>query len=149
MSLRDSIGPGSVAVGLKAANKAEAIDRLLELLVAGGKLRDAGAAREAVLAREHKMSTGMKNGIAIPHGKTDAVDGLVACLAISEQPVDFESLDGLPSRIFIMTLSPPSKTGPHLQFLAEVSQLFKSPERRQALLDARTPEALLDALYAR
>lgn len=149
MSLRDSIGPGSVAVGLKAASKAEAIDRLLELLVAGGKLRDAGAAREAVLARERKMSTGMKNGIAIPHGKTDAVDGLVACLAISEEPIDFESLDGLPSRIFIMTLSPPSKTGPHLQFLAEVSQLFKSPERRQALLDARTPEALLDALYAR
>lgn len=149
MSLRDSIGPGSVAVGLKAANKAEAIDRLIELLVAGGKLRDAGAAREAVLARERKMSTGMKNGIAIPHGKTDAVDGLVACLAISEEPIDFESLDGLPSRIFIMTLSPPSKTGPHLQFLAEVSQLFKSPERRQALLDAPTPEALLDALYAR
>lgn len=149
MSLRDSIGPGSVAVGLKAASKAEAIDRLIELLVAGGKLRDAGAAREAVLARERKMSTGMKNGIAIPHGKTDAVDGLVACLAISEEPIDFESLDGLPSRIFIMTLSPPSKTGPHLQFLAEVSQLFKSPERRQALLDAPTPEALLDALYAR
>lgn len=149
MSLRESIGPGSVAVGLKAASKAEAIDRLIELLVAGGKLRDADAAREAVLARERKMSTGMKNGIAIPHGKTDAVDGLVACLAISEEPIDFESLDGLPSRIFIMTLSPPSKTGPHLQFLAEVSQLFKSPERRQALLDARTPEALLDALYAR
>lgn len=138
-----------MAVGLKAATKAEAIERLLELLVAGGKVSDANAAREAVLARERKMSTGMKNGIAIPHGKTDAVDGLVACLAISEEPIDFESLDGLPSRIFIMTLSPPSKTGPHLQFLAEVSQLFKSPDRRQALLDARTPEALLEALYAR
>ena len=149
MSLRDSIGPDNVAVGLKAANKAQAIDRLLELLVAGGKLKDLNAAREAVLARERKMSTGMKNGIAIPHGKTEAVDELVACLAISERPIDFESLDGLPSRIFIMTLSPPSKTGPHLQFLAEVSQLFKSPERRQALLDARSPEALLDALYAR
>lgn len=149
MSLRDSIGPDSVAVGLKAANKAQAIDRLLELLVAGGKLKDLNAAREAVLARERKMSTGMKNGIAIPHGKTDAVDGLLACLAISEKPIDFESLDGLPSRIFIMTLSPPSKTGPHLQFLAEVSQLFKSPDRRQALLDAQTPQALLDALYAR
>lgn len=138
-----------MAVGLKAANKAQAIDRLLELLVAGGKLKDLNAAREAVLARERKMSTGMKNGIAIPHGKTDAVDGLLACLAISEKPIDFESLDGLPSRIFIMTLSPPSKTGPHLQFLAEVSQLFKSPDRRQALLDAQTPQALLDALYAR
>jgi len=149
MSLRDSIGPDNVAVGLKAANKAQAIDRLLELLVAGGKLKDLNAAREAVLARERKMSTGMKNGIAIPHGKTDAVDGLLACLAISEKPIDFESLDGLPSRIFIMTLSPPSKTGPHLQFLAEVSQLFKSPDRRQALLDAQTPQALLDALYAR
>ncbi len=60
---------------------------------------------------------------------------LVACIGISDNPVDFDSLDQEPCRIFIMTLSPMKKTGPHLQFLAEVSLLFKSAEKRQEILD--------------
>ncbi len=143
MTLRNALNAQTVAIGLKARTKTEIIDSLLELLDRAGKLKDRAAARAAVLAREQKMSTGMKNGIAIPHGKTDAVDGLVACVAVSAEAVDFEALDGQGCRIFIMTLSPPEKTGPHLQFLAEVSQLFKSPERRQAVLDAANAEELL------
>ena len=83
---------------------------------------------------EHKMSTGMKHGLAIPHGKTDTVSDLVACIGISDNPVDFDSLDQEPCRIFIMTLSPVNKTGPHLQFLAEVSLLFKSADKRAEIL---------------
>jgi len=93
-------------------------------------------ARAGGLDVERKMSTGMKHGIAIPHGKTDSVSDLVACIGISDHPVDFDSLDQEPCRIFIMTLSPIDKTGPHLQFLAEVSLLFKSAEKRQEILNA-------------
>ena len=106
------------------------------MLVQAGKVKDKAVARACVLDRERKMSTGMKHGIAIPHGKTDSVSDLVACIGISDHPVDFDSLDQEPCRIFIMTLSPIDKTGPHLQFLAEVSLLFKSAEKRQEILDA-------------
>ena len=107
---------------------------MLDILVQAGKVKDKAVARACVLDRERKMSTGMKHSIAIPHGKTDSVDDLVACMGISENPVDFDSLDQEPCRIFIMTLSPVDKTGPHLQFLAEVSLLFKSAEKRQEIL---------------
>jgi len=92
------------------------------------------------------MSTGMKHGIAIPHGKCSATSDLVACIGISDNPVDFDSLDHQPCRIFIMTLSPVEKTGPHLQFLAEISLLFKSADKREEILKAKTPEEVLKIL---
>jgi len=88
----------------------------------------------------------MKHGIAIPHGKTVAVSDLVACIGISDTPVEFDSLDHEPCRIFIMTLSPIDKTGPHLQFLAEVSLLFKSSEKRAEILAAPNAETVLKIL---
>ena len=127
----------TVNLHLKGTTKEEIVDEMLDVLYKAGKVSDKAAARECVLDRERKMSTGMKHGIAIPHGKTDTVTDLVACIGISDNPVDFDSLDQEPCRIFIMTLSPINKTGPHLQFLAEVSLLFKSPEKRQEILDTQ------------
>lgn len=140
MSLRNSLGPESIAIGIQGNNKQEIIASLLDILVKSGKISERQAAMDAVMERERKMSTGMKHGIAIPHGKTAIVKDLVACIGISQNPVDFDSLDHEPCRIFIMTLSPPDRTGPHLQFLAEVSLLFKNPEKREQLLKAKTPD---------
>jgi PTS system nitrogen regulatory IIA component len=96
--------------------------------------------------REQKMSTGMKHGIAIPHGKSASVKDLVACIGISDASIDFDALDKEPCRIFIMTLSPLEKTGPHLQFLAEISLLFKSAEKRAEILKAAAPEDIMRIL---
>jgi PTS system nitrogen regulatory IIA component len=115
----------------------------LDILVAAQKISDREAALNAILDREQKMSTGMKHGIAIPHGKSNTLDDLVACVGISEKPVNFDSLDSEPCRIFIMTLSPVEKTGPHLQFLAEISLLFKSAEKRQEILNATSAEEII------
>ena len=134
MDLKTVLTPETVELHLKGKTKEEIIDEMLEILIKAGKVTDKAAARECVLDRERKMSTGMKHGIAIPHGKTDTVSDLVACIGISDNPVDFDSLDQEPCRIFIMTLSPVNKTGPHLQFLAEVSLLFKSAEKRAQIL---------------
>lgn len=134
MNLKTVLTPETVNLHLKGSSKEEIIDELLDMLIQAGKVKDKAVARACVLDRERKMSTGMKHGIAIPHGKTDSVSDLVACIGISDQPVDFDSLDQEPCRIFIMTLSPIDKTGPHLQFLAEVSLLFKSAEKRQEIL---------------
>lgn len=143
MTLSTILTSETVAIGLKARDKQGIIHEMLDILVNTGRIQDKPAALAAVLERERRMSTGMKHGIAIPHGKTASVSSLVACLAISAEPVMFDSLDGKPSRIFIMVLSPPEKTGPHLQFLAEVSQLFKSAEKRNAAIAASTPAELL------
>jgi mannitol/fructose-specific phosphotransferase system IIA component (Ntr-type) len=146
MDLKSILTRDAVALGLKGRGKEELIEELLQVAARSGKISDLGAARKAVLERERRMSTGMKHGIAIPHGKTDAVKDLVACIGISEQAVDFDALDREPCRIFIMTLSPADKTGPHLQFLAEVSLLFRSADKRAAMLAAKSPDEVLKVL---
>jgi len=146
MNLKTVISTDTIDLHLKGSTKGEIINELLDILIRTGKIQDRETALAAVMDREEKMSTGMKHGIAIPHGKTASTQDLVACIGISENPVDFDSLDKQPCRIFIMTLSPVEKTGPHLQFLAEVSLLFKSAEKREEILKAKTPEEILEIL---
>jgi PTS system nitrogen regulatory IIA component len=146
MDLSTILNPSLVALHLKGTTKDEIIDELIDVAMKSGKVNDREAAKASVLERESRMSTGMKHGIAIPHGKTQAVSELVACVGVSDNEVDFDALDRKGCRIYIMTLSPPEKTGPHLQFLAEVSMLFRSEEKRQAILAADSPEGLLSIL---
>jgi len=146
MNLKTVLDTETIELHLKGSDKKEIINELLDILVRTGKIQDREAALSAIMDREEKMSTGMKHGIAIPHGKCDATKDLVACIGVSEKPVDFDSLDHQPCQIFIMTLSPVEKTGPHLQFLAEVSLLFKSSEKRDEILKAKTSEEILKIL---
>jgi len=146
MNLKTVLSADTIDLHLKGSTKEEIINELLDIFTRTGKIKDRETALKAVMDREEKMSTGMKHGIAIPHGKSSVIHDLVACIGVSEKPVDFDALDKKPCRIFIMTLSPMEKTGPHLQFLAEVSQLFKSAEKRKAILNAKTPEEILKIL---
>ena len=146
MNLKTVLSAETISLHLKGSTKEEIINELLDILVAAKKIQDRDAAHAAVMDRENKMSTGMKHGIAIPHGKSPKIHDLVACIGISDKPVDFDSLDHEPCRIFIMTLSPVEKTGPHLQFLAEISLLFKSGEKRQEILNAVSAEEILNIL---
>jgi PTS system nitrogen regulatory IIA component len=146
MNLKTVLTRETITLHLKGVTKDEIINELLDILVAAGKIQDRDAAYAAVMDREEKMSTGMKHGIAIPHGKSATVKDLVACIGISDSAVDFDALDGEPCRIFIMTLSPLEKTGPHLQFLAEISLLFKSSEKRAEMLKAGSPEDIMRIL---
>ncbi|MDR2491413.1 MAG: PTS sugar transporter subunit IIA [Spirochaetaceae bacterium] len=146
MNLKTLLTKETIALHLKGTTKDAIINELLDVLVTAGKIADRTAAFNAVMERENKMSTGMKHGIGIPHGKTATISDLVACIGISDAPVDFDSLDGEPCKIFIMTLSPLEKTGPHLQFLAEISLLFKSSEKRADILKAASAEEILKIL---
>ena len=146
MSLLKYLTLDTVAVDLQGATKQEIIESLLDILMRTGKVKDRSSALTAILDREKKMSTGMENGIAIPHGKTDAVDELVAAVGITKNPVDFDALDKQPSRIFIMTLSSSQRTGPHIQFLKEISELLRSAQLRARLLAAREPREILQTL---
>ena len=146
MNLKTILTKELVSLHLKGTTKEEIINELLDILVAAKKIDDRPAAFTAIMDREQKMSTGMKHGIAIPHGKTPTINDLVACIGISDNPVDFDALDHEPCRIFIMTLSPVEKTGPHLQFLAEISLLFKSAEKRNDILKATSIDDVVKIL---
>jgi PTS system nitrogen regulatory IIA component len=146
MNLKTVLTKDMICLRLKGTTKEEIINELIDILVAAKKIGDRDAAYSAIMDRERKMSTGMKHGIAIPHGKSPTVNDLVACIGVSDTAVDFDALDHEPCRIFIMTLSPVEKTGPHLQFLAEISLLFKSGEKRQDILNAATSDEVLKIL---
>jgi PTS system nitrogen regulatory IIA component len=136
----------TITLRLKGSDKNSILEELVDLLVASGRIKDRKAALKAVLEREKKMSTGLQNGIAIPHGKTDTVDSLVAALGLRKEGVEFDSLDGQPAQIFLMTLSPASRTGPHIQFLADISRTLHDPAVRQQVLDATSEEQVLELL---
>ena len=143
MKLTTVLSPEVVKVGLKGTDKNSIIEEMLDTLVAAGKINDRDRALADLLDRESKMSTGIQHGIAIPHAKTSAVDSLVACIGIKKEGIDFKSLDGKPSSIFIMTLSPMYRVGPHVQFLAEISTLIKTESSRKALAAAENAEQVL------
>jgi PTS system nitrogen regulatory IIA component len=146
MNLKTVLSKDTISLHLQGKTKEEIINEMLDILVSAKKIHDRAAAYSAVMDREKKMSTGMKHGIAIPHGKSAGIKDLVACIGVSDTAVDFDSLDHESCRIFIMTLSPLEKTGPHLQFLAEISLLFKSSEKRAEILKAQAPEDILKIL---
>jgi mannitol/fructose-specific phosphotransferase system IIA component (Ntr-type) len=148
VNLKQVLDPQTIRLELIGSTKMAIIEELLDLLVKAGKLANRGDALQAVLEREAKMSTAIQNGVAIPHAKTDSVNMLVTAIGLSPKGVDFESIDGKPSTIFIMTLSPRTKLGPHIQFLSSISQSLDDAAVRRALLKAKNPQDVIDLLTA-
>ncbi len=131
---------------LQGRDKVAVITELVDELVRNGLLLDRDGVLASVLEREALMSTGMQYGIALPHGKHESVPGLASVIGISPSGVEFESLDGQPSRIFVMTVSSPNTVGPHLRFLASIGKLLGRAEIRDAVLAAIDKAALMRAL---
>ena len=146
MSFTKPLTVETICLDLKGATKDAILAEMVDLLTASGCIRDRDAVLKAVTDREKRMSTGVQNGIAIPHGKTESVDCLVAALGIKKDGVDFGALDGQPSHIFVMTVSPDSRTGPHIQFLAEISRPLNDAPVRNRLMAATSREEVLHLL---
>ena len=143
MNLKKAISADTITLSLKGATKEAIIEEMIDLLMAAGKIRDLKDRKEvlkAVLDRERKMSTGMQNGIAIPHGKTDRVESLIAAIGVKKEGMDFGSLDGQPSKIFVMTLSPDTRTG--------ISRQLSDPAVRERILNAAKPDDVMSILSA-
>jgi PTS system nitrogen regulatory IIA component len=143
MKLKNILSEDLVTIDLKGSNKEEIINELLEVLVKNNKLNDKELAFNDIMERENQMSTGIQQGVAIPHAKTKAVDSLVACIGIKKDGVDFHSLDGIDSKIFILTLSPSDHIGPHVQFLAEISRIIRTEEARNKILSVTSKKQVL------
>lgn len=147
-SLRGYIERRALQPRLRGKTKVEIIDELLALLQRSGRIRSVERAREDVMAREESMSTGMQFGIAIPHARTDGVDRLVCAVGISADGVDFDSMDGQPSRIFVLVLSPRSESAPQMQFMSMVGQALNETGRDE-LLACKTAAEMYDVLAGR
>lgn len=130
---------------LKADTKDGILLELMDRTRADRRVLDAEAALKALREREESLSTGMQHGIALPHARTDAVSSLVCAVGLKREGVDFDSIDGAPSRIFVLTLSPQSASAPQIRFMSSMSQVLGA-EGRQALLAADSPGEMFFAL---
>jgi len=136
-SLGKAINPFSIAMELQGNSKEEVIKELLQLLKDNRRLDDFDTAYKEIMQREASMSTGMQDGVAIPHAKSDTVDHLVAAVGLKHGGMDFASLDGQPTSIIILSLSSRKNPESHLQFLAAVGSVLHDADKRQQVLDAK------------
>ena len=145
MTLMEILSGKSVIVGLKGQNKQEILEELVDV-VDESKITDRQKVLEAVLQREEIMSTGIGHGIAIPHGKSEFVSELGGVLGIKREGVDFDSLDGKPTFIFFLLVSPMDVSGPHIKALARISRLLKGEDFRQHLIAAEDRESAIASI---
>ena len=146
MRLSDLLSKEVIKVPLENDTKEAVIGELVDLLVANHKVTDREAAFRAVLDREKKMSTGVGASVAIPHCKSDAVDDVVVAFGISDEGIDFQSIDNRPVRLVFLLVATPDATGPHLKILSRVSRLLNKKDFRDKLLQAGSPEDVLDLI---
>ncbi len=144
MALADLMTKEVIKVPLESKGKFDIITELINIIDEAGYLKDKNAALEAVISRENQGSTGLAEGIAVPHAKTDAVSHVVVALGISPEGIDFEAVDGKPSHLFFLMLAPPSQAGRHVEILAEIARLCKSPGVLKELKNASTAEDAIE-----
>jgi len=146
MILTQILQTNCIKVPVENKDKEAVITELVDLLDANGLLLDREVALDAVLTRERTRSTGTGAGIAIPHGKCNAVKELIMAIGIAHEPIEFESVDGKPVTILILLVSPADQTGPHIQALASISRLMLNEEFKQKLEQAASAEEVYELL---
>jgi mannitol/fructose-specific phosphotransferase system IIA component (Ntr-type) len=150
MRLTEILGPTQVLLPLDAADKWQAIEQLLAHLREGGHLTaaDERSHLESILARERSMSTGMEQGIAIPHAAVDGLDKILGCLGVVSRPegLPFDCLDQQPAFLVVLLLIPRAQKLAHIRTLGEIARLLSRRELRERLIaaqDAAQVHALL------
>jgi fructose-specific phosphotransferase system IIA component len=146
MRLSEILKPQNIKVPLEAKTKAEAIGELVSLLAANGEISDPKQVLDAVLEREATRTTGIGNGLAIPHGKCNGAPQLSMAIGRPLVPIDFQAIDGRPVSLIWLLTSPPDKTGPHIHALARISRLMTIDKFRQSLAAAKSSQELYDAI---
>lgn len=143
MRIADLLKLDSIDLQAQAVNKEAAIDHLVDLMAKGGHLRDVSAYKAGVLAREAEGSTGIGEGIAIPHAKTDAVQNPGLASMIVRSGVDYESLDEEPAYLFFMIAAPADGADIHLEVLSRLSRMLMDDDFRDRLMQAASPQEYL------
>ena len=148
MRLSELLTPNAISLRLKAQTKREALVELVELLETAHGFHSQGEILDRVTRREAMMTTGIGNGVAIPHGKARSVDRMAAACAIAPEGLEFESEDGLPVYLLVLFVSPENDTTLHVRMLANLSRLLKEESVRKSLREAETVDAFLGVLHS-
>lgn len=148
MTLTQILQANCAKVPVEGRDKEAVITELVDLLDASGALQDRNVALDAVLTRERIQSTGTGAGIAIPHGKCNAVKEVVMAIGIAREPIEFESVDGQPVNILFLLVSPADQTGPHIHALAGICRLMVNEQFRHKLEQADSADDVYKLLSA-
>ena len=143
MKITDLLSKNAIKINGVASNKEDAINKLIDLMAQNGNITDKEKYRQVVLKREEEGSTGIGEGIAIPHGKTDAVSKPGLSAMVINDGVEFDSLDGQPAKLLFLIAAPNTKDNVHLDVLSRLSTLLMDTEFRKSLMEAKTPEEFL------
>lgn len=142
--ITDMFSKERVCFELKSGSKDEVISELIDILVADGKVKDKEKFKEAVLHREAEFSTGIGMGIAIPHGKSDAVNEASIVFGKSTKGIDFDSMDEQPAHFFFLLAIPVESNDIHLRALSEISRKLMHADVRERLLKADNYEEFIN-----
>ena len=148
MRLTEILKAENIKIPLIAVKKNDAIAELVNLLADNKSITDPQKVLASVLERESTRTTGIGNGLAIPHGKCNGTDHLVMAIGRPATPIDFQSIDGRPVNLIWLLTSPPDKTGPHIHALARISRLMTIDKFRHALLGAKDAKEAFDIIVA-
>jgi len=140
MNISEVLTPALIKIELQSEDKEELFEEMVQLFVSAGVLKDRAAALRALTEREAKMSTGVGNGLAIPHGKLEEANQLLMALGICRAGLDYDALDDQPVYIVLVVFAEIGNPGPHIEALAEISRLFTLPGFSARLLKAQSAE---------
>ena len=145
MNIMGFLDERAVTIDVKQTNKEQVIRELVQLLVNAGSIKDKDVSKlvQILMKRESLGSTGIGQGVAIPHGKSDCVTKVVAAFGVSRSGVNFDALDGEPVTLFFLLVAPEDSAGPHLKALARISRLLKDKHFRDSLRAAKDEKTLV------
>ena len=146
MKIADLLDVKAISTELTSRNKVEVLVEMIELLRQAQPDLDAAELLAVLIDREELGSTGIGDGIAIPHGKLKGLDRLLMAFGRKKDGIDFDSIDNRPAHLFFLLLAPESEATLHLKALARISKLLRKDDVRRQLLDAPDPATLLSIL---
>lgn len=146
LKISNFLKPESIIMEIRSREKIAAIKELVDHMVTNKFVDDGEKFRNALAKRENLESTGIGDGIAIPHARTNAVRDLILAFARSPEGVDFSSIDGKPSHLIFLIASPDSKKSEYILALAKISRLLRKKPVREQLRNANNPDEILNII---
>jgi len=135
MNMKDALRESCVIADLKGGTKEEVLTELVSALKDAGLVQDVGQAVGVILEREKLGSTGIGDGVAIPHGKMKGLNSILCVFGRSKEGIDFDAVDGKPVNIFFLLLAPEDSAGLHIQMLSRISRILRDPSFRKRLIE--------------
>ena len=146
MKITEFLSPEAVLPKLSSRNKAELLHEMGAALAKISPAADPDRLVSVLEERERLGSTGIGEGVAIPHGKISGLSGLIAAFGVSQEGIDFNAVDGKPTHLFFTLVAPENSAGMHVKALALIARLFRNPKLREAVLKADSAQAIFQLI---